>query len=198
MQTAADGAVNAVAEEPPSKNVRVARRGVAAGLSSLALYLILATYAAMSGWEHNEQVAFARATLTVAMVAGLGVALFGYGIERSMRNCAASNAEQLERFRNVLAEAEVGRLRRERWTADRLEEIAEQLERDRTLLRLRPKDPQRTVAKVPRQRRRGGRGRQVPTNGEPVADNVRYLRSVPGGEDALRRIAKRLANPQDE
>lgn len=195
MQTATDGVHSAVAEEPPSKNVRVARRGVAGGLIALVAYLLLALYAAMSGWEHNEVVSFGRMTLTLFMLAGLGVALFGYGVERSARNCAASNAELLDQFRNVLAEAEVARLRRERRIADRLEEIAEQMERDRTILRLRPKEDPRTVADVPR-RRRNRRGRQSGGGVERSDDNVIPMRARRAA-DALRRLREKIDGDQD-
>lgn len=194
MQPATDGALNAVAEEPPSKNVRVARRGVAAGLLALVIYMILATYTAMTGWRYSEQVALTRGALILGMIAGLGVALYGYGVERSARNCANANTELIDRFRDVLAEVEVDRMRRERRVADRLEEVAEQMEREQAILRLRPNEPKRTVAKVPRQRRRG---RQAPSKDESVPDNVRHLRSVPGGMDALKRIAKQIIDNPD-
>lgn len=191
MQPDTDGVKGAVAEEPPSRNVRVARRGVAAGLVALVLYLILATYTATTGWAHSELVAFGRTTLTLSMVAGLGVALFGYGVNRSERNCVAANVELVEQFRNVLAEAEVDRLRRERRFADRLDDVAEQLERDRTILRLRPKEQQRTVADVPRQKRRR-RGRQPQVQSERGADNVIPMRRR--AADALRRLREQIGD----
>lgn len=101
MQTStADGATSTVATEepPPPRNVVLGRRGVAIGSAALVLYLLLTVYAAATQWQHSaEPAAFARGVLAVAMVAGLGLALYGYGMARAERGARAAKREQEER-----------------------------------------------------------------------------------------------------
>jgi hypothetical protein len=198
MQPDTNGVHSAAAEEPPSKNVRIARRGVAAGITTVVTGLLLSVYASGHHWDYRVgTIIFFAAVLVTAAVTSVAVVTFGYGAERSARHCAAANVELVEQFRNVMAEVEVGRLRRERRTADRLEEVAEQLERDRTILRLRTQEPQRTIADVPRQKRRR-RGRQSEVRSERGADNVIPLRARrAAAADALRRLTERIDGNQD-
>lgn len=218
MQPDTDGATNIIAEEPPSKNVRAARRGVAVGLISVVVGLVLIVWAGAHDWAYPVGLIVSTAAMLVLIaMTGLGVAFFGYGTERSARSAVAADNALLVKFEaaldkrmaelgETLTAMEVDRVRRDHRLMDRLtktwvEELGEVMARERTILRMRTQDAPRPVAEVPRQQRarhRGRRGRQVSGSGEPLPDNVRQLRSVPGGMDALKRIAKKIIDDPDQ
>lgn len=98
MQTSTTDVANTVDEEPPlPKNVRIARRGVTAGLTSLVSLLVFAAYSHGAGGISADLAAFGRLMLGLCALAGLGVALYGYGLNRAERKTEAVRRDQEER-----------------------------------------------------------------------------------------------------
>lgn len=216
MTSTPDGVHGTVAsEEPPTKNVRAARRGVAGGLIALVLYMLLTMYAWGTGWTAHESVAFARSILVLAMLAGLGVALYGYGMNKSDRSVAAAKVEaeaatfgreawELKQFDELhaadhaaaakleqVAVAQAAAVEAQREAAAEQRAMREEMRELRTLV------AEHDLRGVPRHRTRRRRAARTEPRTTRTGENVIPIRAR-SAADALRRLTERLADPAGE